>query len=56
MANDAGAVVCCASTVEDRGHKENAILDIRDAIRDSRITEAKEVNRAAGLPILPLLP
>ena len=26
-----------ASTVGDRGHKENAIAAIRDAIRDSRI-------------------
>src|SRR6266403_6152933 len=37
MANEAGAIVRCASTVGDRGHKENAIAVIRVAIRDSRI-------------------
>ena len=37
IANDAGAIVRCASTVGDRGHKENAIAAIGDAIRDSRI-------------------
>ena len=37
MANDADAIVRCASTFGDRGHKENAIAAIRDAIRESRI-------------------
>ena len=37
FALDAGAIVRCASAAEDRGHKDNAIAAIRDAIRDSRI-------------------
>ena len=36
-AKEAAAIVRCASTVGDRGHKENAIAVIRVAIRDSRI-------------------
>ncbi len=37
MAKEAAAIVRCASTVGDRGYKENAIAVIRVAIRDSRI-------------------
>jgi hypothetical protein len=37
FALDAGAIVRCSSAAEDRGHKENAIAAVRDAIRDSRM-------------------